>query len=443
MHERTVPSAAAPLALIAALLLGSPGARADLDADFNRCRGDILRIGEDPRSAYEAYCLGLSYQFAINRQRDSAKALEWLRRAANQNHAAAQAVLGYMLETGIGGAKDPAQAFQWYQRAAQANNDDGLVNLGRAYERGIGTTRDLAKARSAYERAAAMGNRPAQQALADLGGGGAGANSGGGDGRTAGGGGVGGGGSRGGAGGSPPEFQRGVALYEAKDFAAAFGAFRPLAERGHPPSQLQVGYQYEYGEGVGRSPALAAQWYRKAAEQNYAPAQNNLANLYELGSGVADNWVESARWYRRSADQGNAHGLFGIGRAYQFGIGVPQSRAEALRWLERAAAKGDDQANYWFNWLRGRGNFIGFRNDDEQNYVVGGRLPSDMALVFAEPRGVTFKSIAERNAYMVRLRRDTVFNEAKSSWNRAADKYSACKRGETGESYCSDPGPSP
>ena len=32
-------------------------ARADLDADIKRCRSDIVRIGEDPRSPYEQYSL--------------------------------------------------------------------------------------------------------------------------------------------------------------------------------------------------------------------------------------------------------------------------------------------------------------------------------------------------------------------------------------------------
>jgi TPR repeat protein len=277
-----------------------------------------------------------------------------------------------------------------------------------------------------------MGSEPARQALANLG-----ARAGGGDGLR------GSGASPGGGAASSAEFRRGVELYKAERFAEAAALFQALAERGHVLSQRQVGYQYEFGEGLPRNPALAARWYRRAAEQGDAPAQNNLANCYENGIGVAENWAESFRWLQRSAKQNNARGLFGVGRAYQFGIGVPQDRAEAIRWFDRAAARGDDQANYWHDTLRGRGNFIGFRNEAEQQYVVGGRLPTDTALVFAEPRGMAFTNSAQRNAYLVRLKTDTLYNEAKAKWNMAADRYAACKRGETGESYCSSPGPSP
>lgn len=394
-------------------------AHADLDADFNRCRGDIVRIGEDPRTPYEAYCLGLSYQFAINRKRDSARAIEWLKRAAGQDYAPAQAVLGYMLEQGIGAARNPAEAFKWYQKAAAANNDDGLVNLGRAYENGIGVARDLGQARRYYERAAALGNQPAREALANLGN----------------------------AAPAPSaeqaEFARGAALYKKQDYAAAAGIFRALAERGYAPAQLQIGSQHARGEGVPQNAAIAVQWYRKSAAQGYAIAQNNLSGAYEYGDGVADDWAESFRWASRSADQGNAQGIFLVGRAYQFGIGVPQSRETAIEWFDRAAAKGHDQADYWQRWLRGRGNFIGFRDEDEQNRVIGGQLRTDTALVFAEPRGVTFRHAAERLAYMRALRARTDSNEAYARWSAKMDHYQRCKRGETGDSYCSSPGPAP
>lgn len=410
--------AAGTLALACAWLIGVSLAHADLDADFNKCRADILRIGESPKTPWETYCLGLSYQFAINRPRDSAKALTTLRRAATQGFAPAQAVLGYMLERGIGGAANPAEAAQWYQRAAQQNNDDGLLNMGRAYEHGIGVTRDLAQARSYYERAAALGNKPARDALAQLG-------------RPV------------AAGGMDQEFQRGSSLYKSKDFAGAARVFLALAERGHAPSQLQIGYQSANGEGVARSDAVAVQWYRKSADQGYAPAQNNLGLVYEIGRGVQEDWVQSARWYRASAEQDNSRGQFGLGRAYQFGIGVPQDRQEAIRWFDRAAAHGDDQANYWVNQLRSRGNFIGFRDNTEQQLVVGNKLRTDTQLVYAEPRGKTFHNSAERDRYVLALRNITDYNEAVAAWSRASDRYGACKRGETGDSYCVAPGPRP
>jgi hypothetical protein len=424
MNDRPLPPCARPAPFAAAILLltalvATPAARADVEADLGRCRADIVRIGENPRTPAEAYCLGLSYQFAINRGRDSARAMQWLRRSADQGHAPAQAVLGYMLEQGIGAAKNPEEAFRWYQKAAAAGNDDGQFNLGRAYEHGIGVARDPGRARDSYERAAAQGSRVARDALAGLG-------------------------------RAPPaarpeqgEFARGAELYKAGKFADAAKVFRALAERGYAPAQLQLGSQYARGEGLARSSTLAVQWYQKSAAQGYAIAQNNLSGALEYGDGVRENWAESLRWAQASAKQGNPQGMFLVGRAYQFGIAVPQSRETAIQWFDRAAAKGHNQADHWVRTLRSGGNFIGFRDEFEQNLVIGGQLRTDTQLVFAEPRGTTFRGSAERLAYLRNLRLRTDRNETYAAWSRAADKYAACKRGETGDSYCTSPGPAP
>jgi uncharacterized protein len=326
-----------------------------------------------------------------------------------------------MLERGIGGAVNLTEAVQWYQRAAQQNHDDGLFNLGRAYENGIGIGRDLGQARSYYERAAALGSKPARDALSNLGGAG----------------------TPRAAGGAEEEFRRGSALYKSKDVGGAAKIFLALAERGYAPAQLQIGYQYANGEGVARSDAQAVQWYRKSADQGYALAQNNLGLFYEIGRGVREDWVESARWYRASAAQDNSRGQFALGRAYQFGIGLPQDRQEAIRWFNRAASHGDDQATYWYNQLRSRGTFIGFRDSTEERVVIGDKLRTDTQLVFAEPTGRTFHNSAERDRYILSLRNRTDYNEAFAAWSRASDRYGACKRGETGDSYCVAPGPTP
>ncbi|MGE0799067.1 MAG: tetratricopeptide repeat protein [Lautropia sp.] len=399
----------------ALLALAAWPAQAALATNLDRCRAEIARISENPRTPDEAYCLGLSYQFAILRKRDSEKAVAVLRRAADQNHAAAQVLLGYLIEQGTGTARNPAEAFQWYQRSARQNDDDGLLNLGRAYEHGIGTAADPAQARAYYQKAAALGNGPARDALANLG-------------RAP----------------APPnaaqqEFKRGAALYKAGDMAGAARIFQALAEQGYPPAQLQIGWHHANGAGVARDDQLAAQWYLKSARQGYAIAQNNLAELYEQGRGLAENWGEYLRWARQSAEQGNAYGMLLVGRAYQFGIAVPQDRQQAIQWFDRAAAKGDDQAAFWAQNLKGRGNFIGFRNDDEQNYLIGGRLPTDTQLAFYEPRGQVFRSSAERNRYMRALRERTMQNEANTARAIAEDRYARCRRGETGESYCSPP----
>jgi len=399
----------------AMLLLLSTLAAADLDADFAACRRKIVQIGSDPKSPADQYCLGLSHAFALNHPKNQAEATKWFRKAADQNHPAAQAILGYMYERGYGVKADPAEAVKWYRKAADQNHDDGLFHLGRAYENGIGVPRDLNQARTYYTKAGARGSAAAKEALAHL--------------------------------GKEPErakpgqdqFDEGVRLYKAKDYAGAARMFLRLAEKGDAKSQLQIGYQYEHGEGLKENQQEAVKWFTKAADQGNAAAQSNLGGMYEDGKGVKENWGEAAKWYRKSAEQGNANGQFRLGRAFQFGIGVSQNRQEAVRWFDKAGDQGHDQANYFANHLKQRGTYVGFRNDEEHAAVVGTKLRT--VLLNIEPVGHTFHNSAERIAFLRQAGRQADREEAYQRWNGRKLEYDDCMRAH--RSGCSDPGPPP
>ena len=393
----------------------APVAHADLNADFAACRRHILQIGSDPTSPDDQYCLGLSHAFALNHPKDRAKAAMWFRKAAERNHAAAQALLGYLYERGDGVKADPAEAAKWYRRAADQNQEDGLFNLGRAYEHGIGLSKDSGQARTYYGKAAAAGSRDARQALAALGKGPEPAKP-----RQA-------------------QFEEGARLYKAKDFSGAAKLFQQLAEQGDPRAQLQVGYQYANGEGLRRNYDEAVRWYRKAAEQGNAVAQTNLGKLYEDGLGVKEDWAEAVRWYRKGAEQGYAEGRFSLGRAYQFGLAVPQSRQEAIRWFDQAGDQGHDQANYFANHLKHRNSYVGFRSDEEHAVVVGTKLRG--VLLNIEPVGHTFRNSAERMAYLRQAAGQADREEAALRWESKNREYKACR--DAGGSGCIGPGPAP
>jgi TPR repeat protein len=104
------------------------------------------------------------------------------------------------------------------------------------------------------------------------------------------------------------DFDEGVRLYKAGQQAAAAKLFLPAAEQGNARAQLQIGYQYNYGEGVPVNAAEAVKWYRRAAEQGDAAAESNLGGMYEDGKGVPEDWVEAARWYGKAAEANSASG---------------------------------------------------------------------------------------------------------------------------------------
>ena len=73
------------------------------------------------------------------------EAVKWVRKAAEQNFAAAQLKLGGCYEDGEGVAKDQAEAVKWYRKAAEQNYAAAQYNLAICYERGDGVAKDRAK----------------------------------------------------------------------------------------------------------------------------------------------------------------------------------------------------------------------------------------------------------------------------------------------------------
>jgi TPR repeat protein len=93
--------------------------------------------------------------------------------------------------------------------------------------------------------------------------------------------------------------------HERGDYAAEVAIVRPLAEKGYPFAQFNLGVLYDNGQGLPEDNALAMQWYRKAAEQGLPQAQVNLGIMYEQGEGVPSDYVEAYFWYALADTQGD------------------------------------------------------------------------------------------------------------------------------------------
>jgi hypothetical protein len=74
-------------------------------------------------------------------------------------------------------------------------------------------------------------------------------------------------------------WEDGVAAYKRGDYAAAHDLWRPLAERGDPRAQNNLGVLYEKGLGIIADPETAAAWYRKATRS--APTPDAVADMTE------------------------------------------------------------------------------------------------------------------------------------------------------------------
>lgn len=101
-------------------------------------------------------------------------------------------------------------------------------------------------------------------------------------------------------------------------------------------AQWKLGALFQEGDGVQKSPEIAAAMYRRAADQGYADAQNSLASLYIAGIGVKQNIAEAMNLFRKAALNNCADAQINLAGLYYHGIGVPQNFSEARVWALKA-----------------------------------------------------------------------------------------------------------
>src|SRR5512141_2926323 len=131
----------------------------------------------------------------------------------------------------------------------------------------------------------------------------------------------------------------GIAAYDRGDYKTAYRLIQPLADKGLPEAQFNLGLMYYNGHGVPQDDTEALKWYRRAADQGHEGSQSNLGVMYENGQGVLQDYVEAARWYRRAAEQGEATAQANLADMYAFGRGVPQDYVLAHMWFNLAASR--------------------------------------------------------------------------------------------------------
>jgi TPR repeat protein len=90
----------------------------------------------------------------------------------------------------------------------------------------------------------------------------------------------------------------------------------------------------------------AFKWYMKSAEQGDACAQRNVGYAYNYGEGVEQDEEKAFKWYMKAAEQGDADAQLEVGEAYRYGKGVEQDEEKAFKWWKLAAEQGHEIAKY-------------------------------------------------------------------------------------------------
>ena len=312
--------------LFCCLGLGTPSPAQQTNADLTNIAE--IRANVIKGDAKAELLLGFLYSQGKGVTKDSAEALKWYRKSAEQNFAPAQYAMGTCYANGEGLARNEAEATKWYLKAAGQNLAVAQYNLGVCYRDGQGVTKDEEEAAIWFRKAADQNLAVAQYNL-----------------------------------GVCYDNGQGVP----KDYSKALKWYRKAADSNLAYAQCNLGAHYEQGAGVPKDGAEAAQWYRKAAEQDYALAQYNLGACYATGTGVAKDDAEAVKWYRRAASQDLAVAQCNLGVCYANGQGVPKDDVQAAECFRRAAEQNDSEAQYNLGSFYYNGQ--GVRQNDAEAYI--------------------------------------------------------------------------
>ena len=112
--------------------------------------------------------------------------------------------------------------------------------------------------------------------------------------------------------------------------------WRPLADRGDPEAQLNLGHAYRLGRGVPRDMNLAEQYYERAARAGQVEAQA-MYGLILIQSG---RHQEGMRHVQGAAERGDARAQYVYGTALFNGDVVARDWPRAWAFMTRAAGPG-------------------------------------------------------------------------------------------------------
>jgi len=133
-------------------------------------------------------------------------------------------------------------------------------------------------------------------------------------------------------------FDKGVAAYEAGDYAQAFEVWLSLAHKRDLAAMRNVGHLLRKGLGVERDPERALWFYEQAGDYGYPPAMVNAGQMLRTGDGVPADPKGAARWFYRAAKLGDANGMVLLARMLEAGEGVSRD-AQAAEAYYRAASR--------------------------------------------------------------------------------------------------------
>lgn len=202
---------------------------------------------------------------------DSGQAVEWLTKAANAEHSAAQYVLGKLYQDGVYFNKDMDQAMKWFRSAAELGNEYAAYRMGCLLLLGEEIPKDVEAAVKWLSLSAEKGNPYAQYRL-------------------------------------------GMLYLKGEEFSpqveVAMKWLQQAAEQKNEWAFYQLGKLYLSGEHVTKNVETAVHYLGLCAEKGNQYAQYVLGKLYLCGRDVSRDREKAVEYLTASAEQGNLYASF-------------------------------------------------------------------------------------------------------------------------------------
>jgi hypothetical protein len=239
---------------------------------------DTLELAAGRGDPYAQEALAYALDTGAWGKRDTKEAVQWYRRAAAQGQVVAMYNLGQIFAEGAQSGRGMRKAIHWWRKAAELGHARALANLGVAHEEGRGVRRSAREARRFYYLAARSGDFLGHFNLGRMHWLGIGGRS------------------------NITQGQR--------HFRLALPTIRRLA-RNDRQAAYCLGKCAYHGWGLKTNLGVAIRLFRRAASKGVPEAMRSLAVSYQDGDGVhksprlAAHWVQKAERVEASYPLGN------------------------------------------------------------------------------------------------------------------------------------------
>ncbi len=178
--------------------------------------------------------------------KDSAKALDWFRRAAEKGNTEAIVALGAIHEQGNSVEKNPNESYKWYLKAAEAGDVTGITKTAMMLAEGVGTAKDEKKAMEWYLKAAEKGGAHAMYAISGM-------------------------------------YEKGAGVVVSPKETLRWTVRAALS--GMPQAMRDMGKRYRVGKDVNKDTIAAQSWFLRAAQSGDPESAITVSDILIAGEG--------------------------------------------------------------------------------------------------------------------------------------------------------------